>query len=197
MKVDTLLTLVKQYDASREKQASKLSKRLESCEAKIESNTKQTPASDPPDPASVSMLSGNPLQYQIPGVSYHMIPPSMVTPIPLTPHHLYPLPPDSLDSFSLEIDASQYGSLVGTGGQMIDSVRERSGANIIIKEKRDKPPRMYYEVQITGSCQQVKVAKSLVQNSIAQYHFGQETEKDNVECRQQPLLLSCIDYICK
>ena len=184
MKVDTLLTLVKQYDASREKQAVKLSKRLECCEAKIESFTKQTPACDPPEPASVAMLSGNPLQYQIPGMTYHMIPPSVVAPVPmtpLTPQHLYPLPPDSRESFSLEIDASQYGSLVGTGGQMIDSVRERSGASIIIKEKRDKPPRMYYEVQITGSCHQVKMAKSLVQNNVAQYHSGQDTEKDSVE----------------
>ena len=35
-----------------------------------------------------------------------------------------------------------------------------------IKAKKDKPPNMYYEVQIKGSCQKVEEAKTLVMKAI-------------------------------
>ena len=175
MKVDTLLTLVKQYDGSREKQAAKLSKRLESCEKKIESIVTRKPSSVPP---TVKLVSGSPLQYQqVLGPQYGMpciLPPNILPP-PQPPVYL-----GSLEVLCVEIDDSQYRSLVGTGGKVIDSVRERSGANILIKQMWDQPPRVYYKVQMTGSADQLNVAKALVKNNIAQHHFGQETdEHDN------------------
>ena len=87
-----------------------------------------------------------------------------VTPLASTD---YPAP---TDFHTQEIDETQYGLLVGIGGEVIDSLRDRSKATIIIIEKRNNPPRKYYEVIISGNAQQVELAKMLVLSAIDPNH---------------------------
>ena len=75
-------------------------------------------------------------------------------------------PEENEEAETLCIDGTQYGTLVGTGGKKIDSIRDQSKANITIKYKKDKPPHMYYEVQMKGSKKAVEEAKTLVMKAI-------------------------------
>ena len=174
MKVNTLLNLVKQYDESREKQAAKQNKRIDACEAKLESlvNNKPTATSGnstgaihPPPPAqNLSDLQGNPLQYQQPpGLQYHVLPLAPHPQVMMTSQPQASL--DTFDMFSVEIEEAQYGDLVGCGGKNIDLIRQNSGATITIKELRDNRPKLYYEVLITGTSPQVKLATQQVLNN--------------------------------
>jgi len=174
LKVNTLLQLVKDYDEARERQVVRQNKKIEACETKMKSivfdiaSSKSKTASQSSDSIitagqHISVLQGNHLQYQpTVGLQYHMLP--VVTPLgPLPP----PEPSSAPVHHSLEIDETQYGSVVGNGGTVIDSLRDRSGARIMIREMRDQPPRRYYQVLVTGTTEQVKQATNLIQDAIA------------------------------
>ena len=220
--MNKLLELVKQYDDAREKQVAKQNRKIEACEAKLETFMKNNSPSpsfslDPSSPSfnprvktppSSSVFQGKPLHY---GMStFPLANPSPPAPsnIPsgaltdqvaalqlslteqvaaiqmsqmnLSQYHSFPLPGFSYspspvfttttegkeDFETLCIDGTQYCALVGVGGKKIDSIRDKSKANITIKSKTDKPPHMYYEVQIKGAKQSVDEAKTLVMNAI-------------------------------
>ena len=197
MKVNTLLNLVKQYDESREKQAAKQNKRIDACEAKLESlvNNKPTGTSGnstgailPPPPAqNLSDLQGNPLQYQQPpGLQYHVLPMAPHPQVMMTSQPQGGL--DTFDMFSVEIEEAQYSDLVGCGGKNIDLIRQNSGASITIKELRDNRPKLYYEVLITGTSPQVKLATQQVLNNkkchLTQTITSLVTEKEELSAKK-------------
>ena len=78
-------------------------------------------------------------------------------PTPSVPAPSVPQPP--LPTFLPEV---KYAILVGREGKTINKIRQESGAHITIKEKRDKPPNMYYEVHYSGESLQIAKAKTLV-----------------------------------
>ena len=220
-----LLELVKQYDEAREKQVSKQNRKIEACEAKLETFLKNNPPSpssslNPSCPAfnprvvttppSSSVFQGKPLHYAMP--TFAMTSPNpapsnipsgslkdqtaalqmslseqmaavQMSQLSLSQYHSFPVPigfsysskpmlstttttEDKEELETLSIDGTQYSALVGTGGKKIDSIRDKSQAKITIKAKKDKPPHMYYEVQIKGTKQRVDEAKTLVMNAI-------------------------------
>ena len=211
LKVTKLLELVKQYDEAREKQVGKQNRKIEACEAKLESFMKNNPPSPSPSlnpsspsfnprtktPPTSSVFQGKALHYvsppfalsaptpaaiQLPSGALteqmaalqmrQMIQyPSFQVPAEYSNYfsHMFTTTTcteDKEDSDIICIDETQYGSLVGTGGKKIDSIRDQSKANITIKAKKDKPPHMYYEVQIKGAKKSVDEAKTLVMNTI-------------------------------
>lgn len=223
LKVTKLLELVKQYDEAREKQVSKQNRKIEACEAKLETFLKNNPpspsssldASSPSfnpsvkTPPSSSVFQGNPLHYALPTFAMTSPKPGpgniptgslteqtaalqmslseqmaavQLSQLSLSQYHSFPLPigfpysgkpmfsttttEEKEDFETLSIDETQYCALVGTGGKKIDSIRDKTQSNITIKAKKDKPPHMYYEVQIKGTKQRVDEAKTLVMNAI-------------------------------
>ena len=224
LKVTKLLELVKQYDEAREKQVSKQNRKIEACEAKVETFLKNNPpspsssldASSPSfnprvvtTPPSSSVFQGKPLHYAMPTFAMTSPQPApsnipsgslseqtaalqmslseqmaavQMSQMSLSQYQSFPVPigfsysskpmfsttttEDKEDFETLSIDGTQYCALVGTGGKKIDSIRDKTQANITIKAKKDKPPHMYYEVQIKGPKQSVDEAKTLVMNAI-------------------------------
>ena len=210
LKVNKLLDLVKQYDEVREKQVAKQNRKIEACEAKVETflkNNLSTPSSPSLDPSTPSFsprvqtppiysaLQGKPLHYALPAVPFPVQAPtaeqiaamqmSLTGQVAALQMNLNPYQfpmyaysksnttsgpmsksEEKEETETLCIDGTQYGTLVGTGGKKIDSIRDQSKANITIKYKKDKPPHMYYEVQMKGTKEAVDEAKALVMKAI-------------------------------
>ena len=49
------------------------------------------------------------------------------------------------------IPDDKYSLLMGKEGEMIDAIREESGATVTITDKTDKPPSKYYKFSYSGS----------------------------------------------
>ena len=151
-----------------------------------------TPAFSPAvkTPPNSAVLKGPPLHYTLPTFPIAVHPPtpsnvpsgvlseqvatiqmshlnlSQYQPVPVTGYPYTKTMYTPEDSETICIDEAQYSSLVGIGGKKIDSIRDKTQAKITIKEKKDKPPHKYYEVQIEGTCEKVDEAKTMIMNAI-------------------------------
>ena len=99
----------------------------------------------------------------------------LITPVP-TPS--VPQSPHVLPTFLPE---DKYAILVGREGKTINNIRQDSGAQITITEKRDKPPNKYYEVHYSGEPLQIARAKSLVSDVLGRSRQTQSPDKLNEE----------------
>ena len=126
--------------------------------------------------------AGIPLQQGVPIVPIPTLP-QLSQPVSV-PHSLASTVATHIDAVSAYdggvpdiVPEEKYSLLVGTEGKTIDAIRQLSGAQISIKEKRDKPPNLYYEVHYYGDPGSVKYAREMVSNIVNPLKSDNNSEK--------------------